>query len=128
MCIRDREQAVGELYGILKEAHRKVKLLPCDTQVYETIELKTANDIRKVFKLPGGGGTNMINGIAFAVEQTPIPDTILVLTDGYTPYPQEKFKIPVLYGIIGHSKLTDNALPPNPPWGEDTVVFIDLAP
>lgn len=120
------EQAVGELYGILKEAHRNVTLVPCDADVYQTIELKSANDIRNLLKLPGGGGTNMIKGIDFAAKQKPIPDTILVLTDGYTPYPSEKYEIPVLFGIIGQKSLNSSALPPNPPWREDTFVFIDL--
>ena len=121
------EQAVGELYGILKEAHRNVKLIPCDTQEYEPIDLKTPSDIRNLLKLPGGGGTNMIKGIEFAKKQKPIPDTILVLTDGYTPYPSEKYNIPVVFGIIGNNHLDSSALPPNPPWGRDTYVFIDLA-
>lgn len=121
------EQAVGELYGILKEAHRNVNLVPCDADVYQTIELQSAQDIRKILKLPGGGGTNMIKGIEFALNQKPIPDTILVLTDGYTPYPRVKYNIPVLFAILGHNKLENSALPPNPPWKEDTVVFIDLA-
>lgn len=120
-------QAVGELYGILKEAHRNVKLVPCDTQEYEIIELKSASDIRNILKLPGGGGTNMVRGIDFAVKQTPIPDTVLVLTDGFTPYPTEKYKIPVFFGIIGQHKINQSAKPPNPPWSKDTVVFIDLA-
>jgi len=80
-----------------------------------------------LLKLPGGGGTNMIKGIEFAVKQKPIPDSILVLTDGYTPYPNEKYNIPVLFGIIGQNKLNPRAMPPNPPWGVDTHVFIDLA-
>lgn len=121
------EQAVGELYGILKEAHRNVKLVPCDADVYQTIELKSAQDIRNILRLPGGGGTNMIKGIDFATSQKPIPDTVLVLTDGYTPYPNEKYNVPVLFGILGHNQLASSALPPNPPWKEDTVVFIDLA-
>lgn len=121
------EQAVGELYGILKEAHRNVKLVPCDADVYQTTDLKSAQDIRNLLRLPGGGGTNMIKGIDFAISLKPTPDTVLVLTDGYTPYPTEKYSIPVLFGILGYNQIESSALPPNPPWQEDTVVFIDLA-
>ena len=127
MSGRPLEQAVGELYGILREAHRNVKLIPCDAQEYAPIDLKSPADIRNLLKLPGGGGTNMIRGIEYAKKQKPIPDTILVLTDGYTPYPSEKYNLPVVFGIIGHNKLNHSALPPNPPWGRDTYVFIDLA-
>lgn len=120
------DQAVGELYGILKKAHQKVRLIPCDTREYDIIELKSASDLKRILKLPGGGGTNMIKGIEFATQQKPIPDTILVLTDGYTPYPTEKYKIPVIFGIIGSKVLNNSAIPPNPPWKDDTTVFIDL--
>ncbi len=121
------EHAVAELYSILRAAHRKVNLIPCDAKEYDTIELRSATDIKNLLQLPGGGGTNMIKGIEFAIQQKPKPDTVLVLTDGYTPYPTNKYDIPVLYGIIGKQKLATNAVPPDPPWGEDTYVFIDLS-
>ena len=38
-------------------------------------------------ELLGGGGTDMGAGLAKAAELRPRPDLIIVLTDGYTPWP-----------------------------------------
>jgi predicted metal-dependent peptidase len=120
------EQAIGELYGILRQVHQVVKLIPCDVEGYKPISLRSEADLRKLLQLPGGGGTNMIRGIESAIALIPIPEVILVLTDGYTPYPDKRYAVPVIFGIIGHDALQQLALPPSPPWGEDAVVFIDI--
>jgi len=120
------EQAIGEIYGILRQVHQRVNLLPCDAKGYKPILLRRKEDLKRLVELPGGGGTNMILGIEAALSLKPKPDTILVLTDGYTPYPMVKYSIPVIWGIIGHSNLHNPPFPPNPPWGSDIVIFIDL--
>ena len=120
------EQAIAELYGILRQVHQSVNLIPCDTQEYTPIPLRREADLRKLLRLPGGGGTNMIRGIEAALELSPVPDTVLVLTDGFTPYPSQRYKIPVVFGIIGQDVLHPSSIPPNPPWGQDAIVFIDL--
>ena len=117
-------QAIGELYGILRNAHQQVMLIPCDATDYAPIRLDSESDLRRIMELPGGGGTNMVGGIEAALKLIPTPDTVLVLTDGYTPYPSEKYATPVLFGIIGAAFSLGN-LPPNPPWGEDTVVRVE---
>lgn len=117
------DQAIAELYGILQSAHQQVTLIPCDATDYAPIQLSNEADLRRLVELPGGGGTNMIGGIEAALQLKPTPDTVLVLTDGYTPYPMETYATPVLFGIIGKGRDAYN-WPPNPPWGEDTVVGI----
>ena len=57
----------------------------------------------------------------------PKPDTILVLTDGFTPYPEKPFKIPVIFGIIKHSQMSRKPPRPKcPPWSEKAVVEIEI--
>lgn len=117
------DRAIGELYGILRSAHQKVMLVPCDVKSYPPIRLNNESDLRKVMKLPGGGGTNMVAGIDAALDLKPVPDTVLVLTDGYTPYPTQTYATPVLFGIVGNEMNRYNR-PPNPPWSPDSVIEI----
>jgi len=59
------------------------------------------------------------------MDLKPRPDSILVLTDGFTPYPKKRYPVPVLFGILKlRNKISRR--PPNPPWGKDTVVEIEL--
>lgn len=117
------DQAIGELYGILRTAHQRVTLIPCDTKAYDPVRLDGEPDLRRLLQLPGGGGTNLIGGIEAALALTPGPDAVLVLTDGFTPYPTETYATPVIFGIIAEKPDHYNR-PPNPPWSEDTVVEI----
>jgi hypothetical protein len=60
-----------------------------------------AATVGKVFdpkhvKLRGGGGTDMRPLIAAAEAEKPKPDLIIVVTDGYTPWPEKKTKVPLV--------------------------------
>jgi hypothetical protein len=66
---------------------------------------------RKV-QLLGGGGTDMGVGLAKATELRPRPDLIVVLTDGFTPWPNEAPKgIRVIVGLMDPSGSV-------PPWAK----------
>ena len=54
---------------------------PVDTVVHTDQQIHSANQIR----LSGAGGTDMAAGIAAAAEAK--PDAIVVITDGWTPWP-----------------------------------------
>lgn len=52
--------------------------------------------------IPGGGGTDMGAGIAAAATLRPRPAVIVVLTDGYTPWPDEPPRgSKVVVGLLG---------------------------
>jgi predicted metal-dependent peptidase len=66
----------------------------------------------------GGGGTDMGVGIEAAFNLTPRPDVIIVLTDGYTPWPKEKPKgVQVVVGLLGNGSV--------PPWAKVVKIMDD---
>ena len=77
--------ALSEVDGMLRAVGtRSIRFLACDDAVRATTRVHQANDV----VLFGGGGTDMGVGLAAAFEQRPAPDVVVVLTDGYTPWPE----------------------------------------
>jgi predicted metal-dependent peptidase len=80
-------QALAEIRGILEAAGQRegVRVLAVDAAV---------QSCRRVFRpeqveLAGGGGTDMRVGLEAAAKLRPRPNVIVVITDGYTPWPSE---------------------------------------
>jgi predicted metal-dependent peptidase len=63
-----------------------ITVIPCDSQVGEIQKIRTISGIAEI-KLKGGGGTDLRVGISAAESLRPQPKIIIVLTDGYTPWP-----------------------------------------
>jgi predicted metal-dependent peptidase len=63
-----------------------ISVIPCDSQVGEIQKIRTISGIAEI-KLKGGGGTDLRVGISAAESLRPQPKIIIVLTDGYTPWP-----------------------------------------
>jgi len=79
-------QALGEVDGILRRlGQRRVRVIPCDAVTYDVQRVGSARTI----ELIGGGGTDMRRGIATAIALRPRADVVVVLTDGYTPWPDQ---------------------------------------
>ncbi len=120
-------QVLGEIMGMLQTFRFPVTIIPCDVRSYEAIEVKTLSDLFQIDRLPGGGGTNMIKGIEAALEQKPLPNVVVVLTDGFTPFPPKPYSVPVIWGLLptpyGRKK-NNFRKPPIPPWPESSVVEI----
>ena len=89
-----------------------VAALAVDTEVHESRRVRRAAQVR----LAGGGGTDMGAGISAAVARRPRPDVIVVLTDGYTPWPEQPPPgVRVVVGLIeGH-----HPAPPAPAWATE---------
>ncbi len=117
-------RALGEVAAVLRIFRYPVTIIPCDTVAYAPVKVLAETEAYQLRNLAGGGGTDMRTGITTALALKPRPDSVLVLTDGFTPYPAQRFDVPVIFGIFD---LDDGARrkPPNPPWGEDAVVAID---
>jgi len=82
----DLTAAMSEVAGVLRAAGSGVTLFSCDS---------VASKAQRIFnigaaRLVGGGGTDMGAGLEAAAALRPRPDVTIVLTDCYTPWPNEK--------------------------------------
>jgi predicted metal-dependent peptidase len=74
-----------------------VRVLAVDTNVHAVRRVSRASQV----ELAGGGGTDMGAGIAAASLLRPRPTMIVVLTDGFTPWPTDPPKgIRVVVGVL----------------------------
>jgi predicted metal-dependent peptidase len=96
-------RALAEVEGLLTRGglrQTQVRVLAVDTNVHAVRRVSRANQV----VLAGGGGTDMGAGIAAASELRPKPSVIVVLTDGFTPWPDKAPKgIRVVVGILDQS-------------------------
>jgi len=94
--------AVSEIDGILKGSGKsQVPVFAVDTVAADVQKIKSAKDV----VTSGGGGTDMSAGIHAAETMKPRPDVVIVVTDGFTPWPERKPKggMAVLIARIGMS-------------------------
>lgn len=76
-----------------------VPVLATDATVQACRRVVSADQI----VLCGGGGTDMRRGIEAALKLKPKPQVIVVLTDGWTPWPNEAPRgVKVIVGLIGN--------------------------
>ena len=109
--VADTSGSMGSDYGvILREIgtilkgfgqNDPVPVFSVDAEVHTHQKVMTAADVQLI----GGGGTDMCVGIKEAHELRPRPDVVIVLTDGYTPWPDSPpTGMRVVAGIIGGNR------------------------
>jgi predicted metal-dependent peptidase len=101
--------SLAEVEGLLRSLGlaRQLRVLACDTAVAPARRITSARQV----ELVGGGGTDMGAGIAAAAALRPRPAVTVVLTDGYTPWPDRPPRgIRVVVALLG-----DDA-PDGPDW------------
>jgi predicted metal-dependent peptidase len=125
MSKRKLAQALAEVRKVLETFRLPITVIPCDAVPYEPIRVFTSSQAQRL-KLMGGGGTNMVAGIEAALKLRPIPDVVIVLTDGDTPFPPKRYKVPIIFGIFDPTGDGKVPKPPMPPWREGDVVVIPL--
>ena len=93
-------QSLAEVEGVLRGlgvGRRHLRIVCCDAKAFEAQKVIKARDV----ELLGGGGTNMGAGLEKAAELRPRPDLIIVLTDGYTPWPSAPPpRVKVIVGLM----------------------------
>jgi len=127
--ISDQEliQALAEVRGILTQLRIPVTIIPCDAVPYEAIRVFEDSDWLQVRRgLRGGGGTDMIAGLNAALALKPKPEAVIVLTDGYTPFPSHRPKDTAVIWAIWQFEGDSPPLPPMPPWRPRDVVVIPI--
>ena len=96
--------AMAELKKIMRTSPSRanISIISCDTEAHL---LRTTWSTENIH-LTGGGGTHMGEGLRVANTIKPHPNIIVVLTDGYTPWPEtwNKSSI-VVIGIIGSKSM-----------------------
>jgi predicted metal-dependent peptidase len=96
-------RAVAEVGGVLRALglRQSVTVLAVDAAVQAVSRVFRPEQVR----LAGGGGTDMRVGIEAALRLRPRPQAVVVLTDGYTPWPDSPPRdAGVVVGLIGDGK------------------------
>ena len=103
--------ALSETDGILKAAGATtIRVMSCDADVHTDRRVRSLNEI----ELGGGGGTNMGAALeALAANKTTTPHIAVVLTDGYTPWPDTKPPFETVVCVING---TTKGIPPWAQW------------
>lgn len=98
--------ALGEVAGVLRAVGiggNRVTVMSCDAAVHVVRQVYAVGEVQ----LGGGGGTDMRVGVAAALKVR--PHFVIVLTDGYTPWPDAPLESTrIIAGLVG-------AEPPEPP-------------
>jgi predicted metal-dependent peptidase len=105
--------ALAEVTGVLREVGirgNRVTVLACDADVQAVSRVAATEQIT----LGGGGGTDMRVGIEAALAAPERPSIVVVLTDGFTPWPDTDPPCRVIAALIGSA-------PPQPPSWVETV-------
>ncbi|WP_344801208.1 vWA domain-containing protein [Microlunatus ginsengisoli] len=110
MACRSEIEAIARRLGCRDDA---LTVTEVDAAVQSSQKYRSA---RALGGIHGRGGTDMRVGIAHALNRRPRPDVLLVMSDGYTPWPAERTPVPLVAVLIGRN-------PPRPPGWVRTVVI-----
>jgi predicted metal-dependent peptidase len=95
----------NEVEGIAKQLGIRgndFRILDVDAEVGSVKRYQGAKTLEEV---TGRGGTDMGVGIAAACALRPTPNAVVVITDGFTPWPDTKPRIPVVVCLVGSGDL-----------------------
>lgn len=97
--------ALSEIDGVVKAVGGQVEVIACDAKAEAAQVARNAHRVT----LTGGGGTDMRVGIDAALALRPRPSAVIVLTDGYTPWPTNPTPVPLVIAVVGEARAMDIA-------------------
>ena len=92
---------LSEVVGICDHVTPElIHLIECDAKVqdHSVYDPTSYHQLREKKSLKGGGGTDLVRALEYITDNKLAPDIVLVLTDGWTPYPKS-IEQPVLWAI-----------------------------
>lgn len=113
MSPTDLASALNETTAVVKALGGRVAVVTCDADAHT----EWVTDPSRI-TLTGGGGTDMRVGIAAAIETRPAPDAVVVLTDGYTPWPDAPASATLIAALIGANPPVDGV----PTWATTVII------
>ncbi|MBA3281209.1 MAG: hypothetical protein H0U29_03165 [Acidimicrobiia bacterium] len=125
MSSDDLDQALTEVRAITARCgirDRSTRVWACDADAVEVSFGRRLDEI----ELPGGGGTDMSVGIDAALRAPRArPDVVIVLTDGYTPWPATPPSVKVVIGVLVPASTQPISVPATPAWARTIVIPVD---
>lgn len=120
-------KAYSEVKGAIEQFDGYIDGYICffDARMSEVKEFNTTDDLKKIPPL-GGGGTDVTVVFDYLEKNRNDFKTLIVLTDGYTPYPKEEPKGLYVIWVISNNnliKLDDGDNKNGPPFGK--VILLD---
>lgn len=113
-------RALAEVEGVLSRAglrQQRVRVLAVDTAVHAVRAVASARQVQ----LAGGGGTDMGAGLEAAAALRPRPSIVVVLTDGFTPWPARPPRgVRVVVGLLREPGYGEEWAPPG--WARSVVI------
>ncbi len=112
------KRVLAEVDALLTRAglrSAQLRVLAVDTQVHAVSTVTSARQVT----LAGGGGTDMGAGLAAAMRLRPKPSLVVVLTDGYTQWPERPPKARVVVGVLTEAGGDPG---PGPDWARTVVI------
>ena len=104
---RELNEFIGHVNRIMHDVHpEKVYVVYCDSSVAHVDEF-TEDDLPiKPTQAYGGGGTDMREIFRWVEKQDLEPDAVIVLTDGWTPYP-DTVDFPAFWALTSQHDVPD---------------------
>jgi len=116
---RDLSIAAAAAVDCARSYGADVRLTGCDTRCGKWSRVRRASDLPETWV--GGGGTDMATGIHQAIDAHPRAAAVVVITDGYTPWPVDPIRRPVVVAVITGESRHDST----PEWIDSVEVCDD---